>query len=223
MANAIALLPRGSTELATLASSYSHQLAVVDPAWGLFPNARPHCYDEPTAGVPPEAECRRLEQELTRALEPAGQELAAHAAALIVDGYPQKDASTATYVHHLVRRLAEAPADLLSEIVDAVIDANPKFRPGAGAVGAVVKERLAARRVLLRQVQACLRYHAHRRMLAEREKDLMVPITVALLERIRGEPTGRSAMPEPERPRIKPRYFTREQLNALRSAKPQSP
>jgi hypothetical protein len=147
-----ALVPRPQAEVMPTVHAFAAQLAAVNPLWGRFGA------DGSMPALPSRTVLEAMRDELAAHLVPCTLREAAIAAAAIIDGYPQRDASTATYAEHLTMRLALVPADLLPAVVAEVIDDNPDFRPGAGRVRIVAERTVGARRILLAKVEAALRW-----------------------------------------------------------------
>ena len=158
------LTPVPCREVMPVVRKHAARLDLIEPTWGLFPHVIPR--ERLNLRPPTLAVLEEMQDELLHALVPCGVKAGARAAAAIVDGYPQRDLTSATYAEHLTMRLAACPIDLLPAVIAAAIDASPDFRPGAGRVAALVNERVAKRRGLLLRVQAAIRY---RTWLAEQE------------------------------------------------------
>jgi hypothetical protein len=155
--------------------THAAQLADMDPCWGVHPIsdagiALPDTYVPPTPRT-----LETMQAELNNALVPCGMAAAAKAAAVLIAAYPQADNTSAAYAQHVAKRLAECPADLLDHVVDRIIDSSPDFRPAPGRVADAVRREVAKRSLLLRRVQAAMRWwhrqDAQSRLAAEIQAD----------------------------------------------------
>src|SRR5687767_2641940 len=81
---------------------HAPRLDAIEPTWGLYPNVIPR--ERLAFRVPPRAVLEEMQDELLHALAPCGVKAGAQAAAAIVDGYPQRDVTSATYAEHLTMR-----------------------------------------------------------------------------------------------------------------------
>ena len=220
-------LTRQHNEVTPVTYANANRLVSIEPHAFLFA----HLFDAncPLAVTPPGwAVLRAMQGELTQALAPCQPGQAAQAAALIIAGYPQRDDTSAAYAQLLVQRLTECPPDLLMRVVDAVIDANPSFRPGAGDVARLVRAQVAKRQRLLLQVEAALRYWTYydaavmQRQEIEADKRALGhdPATrLAAALRVTDRTPRSAPAAEPTRPRPKAAHLTPDQLRVARSAK----
>ena len=136
-------------------AAIAHLLAEIDPCFGLFGR-----YDDaPLAHLAPWPEdLAAVVSELQAALLPAGVEAGANAAAVLIDSYPQRDRSSATYAEMVALRLADCPKDLLIKVVNNLVDRHTEWRPAPGAVKQEVQAVTSRRRLLLLKAEAWQRF-----------------------------------------------------------------
>ncbi|MBW8268307.1 hypothetical protein [Caldovatus aquaticus] len=215
-------------------AAHAHRLRDMDPTWGLYPHLRPDAHDPVHLDLPGDDVLAVMELELARALLPCadpvtgeGMDAAAAAAGVLIESWPQKDASSPTYAEQVAMRLAACPRDLLPKVIARLVD-EEEFRPSVAKVRQAVERELAKRRLLLAKVQAARRWWAWRveedwrqaEIAADREAAAeRVAQGLAATLRLADAPPAPAATPAtapPSRP-VRPAHLSPEQLARARA------
>ena len=214
--------PHDHRALTPVTFDHAHQLADMDPTWGLYPHLRGEARDRPVVIPPPDDVLGIMEIELRRALVPCKLGEAAAAAAVLIDSFPQKDQTSATYAEQLTVRLAAAPSDLLRKIVNGIVDECLEWRPTPGRVKVAVDRAVAKRAILLAKVEAGRRYWLWQAEKVQHQAEIAAGRKLAAsAKRIPSLAGPRPApAPAPARPPGRPAHLTPAQLAITRARPP---
>jgi hypothetical protein len=137
----------------------------IEPTWGMFNPKAAYARNEVRGELLPVAMVLKgMRQELLHALAPLsdigpeGLNRALRAAREVNESFPQKDTTGAAWARGVAARLAECPPDLLSRVVERLLNSHD-YRPSLAEVKRGVAEAVAGRKLTLMRVEAALRWH----------------------------------------------------------------
>jgi hypothetical protein len=157
MTHALQATQDGRTARLPTVQEFGHRLDAMPPCW--LPYGPPDQGDPSQVMLPARVTLEVMEREMLLALQPAGMQAAAKATVALIASFPARDSSTGAYAEAVTKRLAECPADLLAEVVDAIIDDAGDFRPSPGRVKQGVDRLVSKRKLLLMRIQSAIRWH----------------------------------------------------------------
>jgi hypothetical protein len=136
----------------------------IEPTWGMFDARAAYQRNEVKGHTLPTVETLEgMRVELVHALAPLsdigpeGLARALRAARELNESYPQKDVTGAAWARGVAARLAECPPDLLSRVVETLLNGHD-YRPALSEVKRGVAEAVAGRKLTLLRVEAALRW-----------------------------------------------------------------